>query len=238
MVRFLSLLTLLVALPTAAQQPGIAGDWTGVLVVSEPQPGSDSLIVIFHVSEGEGGYTATFDIPEEGMFALPLSDVAFDGQTFSAYSQHTDARYSGVLDAENTQIDGLFTQRNITSPLVLVRYESPEGAAATEGYKPSSIKPGDYTGDWLGIIPLHTGGESYLTFHLARNDDGTYNASLDAPGQAASLNLGRIEVYGRDVVIDVMGQASYTGVVSDDEMTMDGTLEQGGEKFPMTLTRQ
>ncbi len=40
------------------------------------------------------------------------------------------------------------------------------------------------------------------------------------------------------MVINIMGQASYTGVVSDDETTMEGTFEQGGDKSPMTLTRQ
>ena len=240
MVRLLSLFTLLVALPAAAQ-PDIAGDWRGVLDVSETQPGGDSLILIFHVLEGEEGYTANFDSPDEGAFRLPLSDVTFDGQTFSASfaSQNAGANalYSGVFNAEGTQIDGHWTQREITVPLMLTPYEAPDESAA-EGFKPSDIKPGDYTGDWFGVMQLDSGGEVHLTFHLAINDDGTYDAVLDAPGQAENLDLGQIEVYGKDVLINIVGQASYTGVVSEDELTMDGTLEQGGTKTPMTLTRQ
>ena len=237
MFRLLSLLTLLVALPAAAQ-PNIVGDWRGTIDLSAVQPGADALTVIIHVVEGEDGFTATFDSPDQGAFGLPLSDVAFDGETFSATLATASASYSGALNAEGTRIEGTWTQGPNTMPLVLTPYEAPDEPAAAEGPKPSTIKRGDYTGDWVGVMQRDDGGEIHMTFHLARNDDGTYNAILDAPGQADNLALGQIEVYGKDVVINIMGRASYTGVVSDDETTMEGTFEQGGDKSPMTLTRQ
>jgi len=237
MVRLLSLLTLLDALPAAAQ-PNIVGDWRGTIDFSAVQPGADSLTVIFHVSESDEGYMGTLDSPDLGAFGLPLSDVAFDGETFSASLAAASASYSGVFDAEGAQIEGTWTQAGNTIPMVLTPYEAPDEPAAAEGPKPSTIKRGDYTGDWVGVMQRDDGGEIHLTFHLARNDDGTYDAILDAPGQADNLALGQIEVYGKDVVINIMGQASYTGVVSDDETTMEGTFEQGGDKSPMTLTRQ
>ena len=236
MIRLFSLLTLLVSIPSAAQ-PDIVGDWSGSIDVSEVQSGAGSLTVIFHVSDGDEGYAATLDSPDQGAFGLPLSDVAFDGETFSANLAAASASYSGIFDAEGSQIVGRWTQGANTMLLVLTPFEAPEESPAAEGPKPSSIKPGDYSGDWAGTMQLDSGGEVHLTFHLTRNDDDTYNAILNAPGQAENLDIGQIEVYGKEVVIDIIGQASFAGTVSDDETAMEGTLEQGGSKTPITLTR-
>lgn len=233
MARILAFLTLVVALPAAAQ-PSIAGDWSGAIEVAPAQ----SLTAVLHVVETDSGYVATFDSPDQGAFGLPLSGVAFDGVTFSAMLGAVNASFTGLYVGDGPRIEGTWQQGGRELPLTLTPYEatpSPDMAAAS---KPSEIKPGDYTGDWAGVMPMDEGGEMRLTFRLSRNDDGTYNGVMDAPGHADNLDLGQIEVYGKEVVIDIMGQASFTGTISEDERSIGGTFEQGGDKNPMILTRR
>ena len=140
MVRILLLLTLLIAFPASAQ-PEIVGDWSGVIHLSEVQPGAGSLTIIFHVSESDDGYVGTIDSPDQGSFGLPLSEVVFDGETFSATLAAASASYSGVFNVEAAQIEGTRTQGPNTMPLVLTPYETPDEPAAAEGAKPSIVNP-------------------------------------------------------------------------------------------------
>ncbi len=233
MTRFFALAALFVAFPAVAQ-PTIVGEWSGDIEVTTAL----SLTAVFHVSESDSGYVVTFDSPDQGAFGIPLSDVSFDGETFSASLAAASASFSGSFDSETNQIQGIWTQSGREMPLTLSPYEAPAASAASRSTKPADIKPGDYSGDWAGVIALGNGGEIHLTFHLARNEEGIYHAILDAPGQAENLNVGQIDVYGNEVVIEIMGQASFVGTVSDDETTMAGTFEQGGTKRPLTLMRQ
>ena len=156
MVRLLALLALLIALPASAQ-PSIVGDWSGVIDLSAVQPGADSLTVILHISESDEGYLVTMDSPDQGAFGLPLSEVMFDGETFSATLAAASASYSGIFDAEGARIEGTWTQGPNTMPLVLTPYEVPDEPAAAEGATPSTIKPGDYTGAWVWVMQVHEG---------------------------------------------------------------------------------
>lgn len=237
MSRHLALLSLLVAFPLAAQ-PDIVGDWSGEIEVTTAQ----SLTAIFHVSEADSGYAATFDSPDQGAFGLPLSRVAFDGETFSATLDAASASFTGTYDAEGQRIEGAWMQGGRELPLILTPYEA--SAESAEANKPIEIKPGDYSGDWVGVFAIDNGGEIHMTFSLTRNGDGSYNGVLVAPGQAEDLDLGQIGVYGKEVVINIIGgitntgQDSFSGTVSDDERTMTGTYAHGGDKKQMMLTRQ
>ncbi len=237
MTRLLALLTIFLTLPAAAQ-PNIVGEWSGSIDLSEVSPGAGSLTVVFHISGEDDVYTGTLDSPDQGAFGLPLSEIEFDGEGFSASLAAASASYSGMINEEGTVILGRWTQGGNTMLLVLAPYEAPATPASASATKPTEIKPGDYSGDWAGVMAMDSGGEIHMTFRLSKNEDGSYNAVLDAPGQADNMALGQISVYGREVEIDIMGQASYTGTISNDERSMEGSFEQGGDKSPMTLTRR
>ncbi len=237
MLRTLSLLTLLLAAPAFAQTE-VAGDWGGYLDASSAVPGQDSLLIVFHLVPDGDGYTATFDSPDQGAFALPTDSVAFDGEVLTIGYAQAGLVYTGTV--EDGRIAGTWTQGAHSFPLVLTPYEAPYEApveAAANRPKANPKARGDFSGVWRGALALPQGGEIRMTFTLTREGDG-YTAVLDAPGQADNLPLGAIAVNGKDVAIDIMGQASFTGTVSADETTMEGTFAQGGQKLPMTLTRQ
>lgn len=238
MLRYLPLLFALLLVEPAFAQPAVVGSWSGVIDVSAVQPGGPQLTAVFHVVENGDSLAATFDSPDQGAFGLPLSDVTFDGETFSAALAAAQASFTGTFDADSMHIAGEWSQGAGSLPLVLTPYEAPPEEAAAADDKPAAVKPGDYTGSWAGAMPLPNGGEVRLTFHLTKAEDGGYTAVLDAPGQADNLDLGEIMVQGRSVDIDIMGQARFTGTVSEDEMTMEGEMAQGDEKQPVTLTRQ
>lgn len=233
MARLLALLGFLLTLPATAQ-PNLTGDWSGQIEVTPAQ----SLTAVFHVSQSEDGYSATFDSPDQGAFGLPLSDVAFDGETFSASLAAASAVFSGQFNEDGSAIEGVWTQGGREMPLTLTPHAAEAASVETDNSKPSEVKPGDYSGNWFGVMEMDGGGEIHLTFHLLRNEEGVYSAVLNAPGQAENMDLGEIEVYGKNVAISIMNQASFTGIVSEDERSMEGTFEQGGNKMDMTLTRR
>ncbi|HLT47202.1 MAG TPA: hypothetical protein VK002_08245 [Rubricoccaceae bacterium] len=235
--RLLPLVLLLFAAPAIAQ-PEIAGDWAGALDVSGLIPNVESLTVVFHIAPADSGYTATFDSPDQGAYGLPVQSVAYDAATRTLTLTGQQTAFTGVVDADGARIEGTWAQGGRELPLVLTPYEAPAEEAASApkpGPKPAR---GDLSGAWVGALAIPGGGEVRMTFHLTRNAEGVHEATLDAPGQAENLQLGPIEVRGRDVTIDIMGQASFTGVVAEDEATMEGTFAQGGQKLPMTLTRR
>lgn len=238
MLRSLSLLTLLLAVPAFAQ-PAVVGDWRGDLDVSALMPNVGTLGLIYHITADNDTLSATMDSPDQGAFGLPLETASFDGETrlLTVAAPSQQILFTGTLSPDGTQIEGTFQQGGRDFPLVLTPYEAPAETASARP-KASAKARGDYSGEWLGTMAMPGGGELRLTFTLARGEDGGYTALLDAPGQAENLDLGAISVGGKDVVIDIMGQASFTGTISDDETMMDGTFAQGDEKQPMTLVRQ
>jgi len=125
MLRLLSLAIVLTAIPVAAQ-PNIVGDWSGDIDLAEILPGAGSQAVIFHVSENDDGFAGTFDIPEQGQFGLPLSDVMFDGESFSANLDECVASYSGVFYGDCPVIVGRITQYSYTVLLVLTPCTAPD----------------------------------------------------------------------------------------------------------------
>lgn len=229
-------LALLLAVPAAAQ-PSPAGDWAGELDVSEVFPGMESLTVVFHVTPEGDGFVATIDSPDQGAYGLPVDSVGYDAASRQLLLQGQQSSYTGEMNEDGTEITGTWAQAGREFPLVLVPYDAPAEEAAEPDKGGPKAERGDYSGTWAGALQIPGGGEVRMTFVLARGDDGGYTAVLDAPGQAENLALGPIEVNGREVTIDIVGQASFTGTVSEDETQLEGTFSQGGEKLPMALTR-
>ena len=238
MLRSLPLLLALFLVAPAFAQPTVVGDWSGVLDLSAARPGAPQLTLIIHVTEEGDGFAATLDSPDQGAFGIPADEASFDGETLTFAVESIQASYTGIVNAEGSQFEGTFSQGPMELPLVLMPYEAPEEMASAESAKPAAIKPGDYSGSWTGAVPIPNGGQQQLAFLLTKAEDGTYTAVLDAPGQAENLDLGAIMVQGRSVDIDIMGQARFTGTVSEDEMSMEGEIAQGDDKQPVTLTRQ
>lgn len=237
MSRLFFPLLLLLAAPAWAQ-PSPTGDWAGDLDVSEVLPGVETLTVVFHIAPDGDGFAATLDSPDQGAYGLPVDSTIYDPDTRELTLQGQQSSFSGEMNDEGTEIAGTWAQAGREFPLVLTPYEAPVEETDDSAKSGPKAERGDYSGTWAGSLQIPGGGEARMTFALTRDDEGGYTAVLDAPGQAENLQLGPIRVSGRDVTIDIMGQASFTGRVSEDESEMEGTFSQGDEKLPMTLTRR
>jgi dipeptidyl aminopeptidase/acylaminoacyl peptidase len=98
-------------------QAQITGDWKGTLSVQGME-----LELIFHISEKDGAYAATMDVPLQGASDLPVETVAFaDNQLTLAHSQ-LGLSYKGTLEGET--ITGTFSQSGMELPLALKKFES------------------------------------------------------------------------------------------------------------------
>lgn len=93
-------------------------------------------------------------------------------------------------------------------------------------------------GTWLGA--LNVGGtELRIVFHISRDADGAFTATLDSPDQGATgIPVASVIVKGDSVRLEVLAvRGVYEGTCSADGATIDGVWMQGGQTFPLTLER-
>lgn len=236
MLRTFALVTaLLFSLPVIAQTSTV-GDWSGELDISSRQPGAPPLTIILHISEGAEGLSASLDSPDQGAYGLPFDAVVVDADSVTLTATQMGITYSGHISADS--ISGTWNQGQVSFPLTVVPHV--EQAAAEDSGPKEPVKPGDYTGRWTGIIEIDGGGEIHMTFRLDKQDDGTYDAYISAPAQGADdLSLGKATISGRNITIPVPpASAQYVGTISEDERSVDGEWQQGGEKTELELARE
>lgn len=107
---------LFVALQAQAQ---IEGYWKG-----EIDLGVQKLETAFDIKAIENGYAATFDVPAQGAYDIPVDEVSFQNGQLQLKMNAMDASYSGTL--KDSGIEGNFTQRGMTFPLNLAKAEKKE----------------------------------------------------------------------------------------------------------------
>ena len=116
MKNIILFLLLFAALQSQAQ---IEGYWKGEMNV-----GVQKLETAFDIKVVENGYAATFDVPAQGAFDIPVDEVSFQNGQLQLKMNAMDASYSGTL--KDSGIEGNFTQRGMTFPLNLAKAEKKE----------------------------------------------------------------------------------------------------------------
>lgn len=106
---------LLVATPLRGQD-GVTGDWNGILDV-----GTLKLRIVLHIEQGDDGYAATMDSPDQGAYGIAASDVTVSGDSVTVAFSQLGARYSGAVSGDGSSLTGTFSQGGQTFPLVLDR---------------------------------------------------------------------------------------------------------------------
>jgi len=98
--------------------------------------------------------------------------------------------------------------------------------------------PDPVEGSWTGTLELPGGQELPLVFHIARELDGTYTATMDSPAQGAfGMPVGSVVVEGDSVTLELPAlQAYYRGVRTASDR-LEGSWEQGPMAFPLGLER-
>ena len=97
----------------------IEGYWKGEMNV-----GVQKLETAFDIKAVENGYAATFDVPAQGAYDIPVDETTFQDGHLQLTMSALGARYSGTL--KDDVIEGEFTQNGMTFPLNLVRSEKKE----------------------------------------------------------------------------------------------------------------
>jgi len=112
----------------------VTGAWGGVLDIQ-----GTHLRVVFNVSQGPQGYTATMDSPDQGVKDLPVASTEINGSTITFGLPAARITYRGVF--KDSLIIGTFTQNNRDFPLDLTRQTS---EAKTVSRPQDPIKPFPY----------------------------------------------------------------------------------------------
>lgn len=113
-------ITILVALMMTSmivKAQNIVGDWKGTLDVQ-----GTKLEIIFHVTETEGTYATTMDVPMQGASGIPLDKTELTDNKFSFSSTQMQMEFEGLLSKE--EIVGTFKQMGMEFPLTLNKFES------------------------------------------------------------------------------------------------------------------
>ena len=100
-------------------QAQIEGYWKG-----EIDLGVQKLETAFDIKSIENGYSATFDVPAQGAYDIPVDETTFQDGHLELKMNAMGATYLGVL--KDSTIEGEFTQHGMTFPLNLAKAEKKE----------------------------------------------------------------------------------------------------------------
>jgi pimeloyl-ACP methyl ester carboxylesterase len=95
---------------------GLDGRWEGAMTLP-----TANLRFVLRVKTGAYGTTAALDVPDQLTYGLVIGDLRRDGQKVTFSQTSTGSTYAGTLSADGKSIDGAWTQRGISRPLVLTQ---------------------------------------------------------------------------------------------------------------------
>jgi pimeloyl-ACP methyl ester carboxylesterase len=95
----------------------------------------------------------------------------------------------------------------------------------------------DITGEWNGALKIQ-GTQLRLVFHITKTDSG-FSSTMDSPDQGAKGIPTTTTSFENSVVKITVAKAKieYEGALGQDNVIV-GTFKQGGQSFPMNLSRE
>jgi putative CocE/NonD family hydrolase len=152
---------LLVASPVAAQED-VTGDWFGTLDV-----GARKLRIALHIQQAEGGYTATFDSPDQDATGIPLDEILYEDGRLVFRFNAGGVEYEGRVDPGFTTITGTFSQGGESLALSFGRtmQAAPRGSPAWS--KERLTKHEAY-------ITMRDGVRLFTSFYVPKDTTQTY----------------------------------------------------------------
>jgi uncharacterized protein len=113
------------------------GAWMGAI-----DAGAMKLRVVFHITNAPDGLKATMDSLDQGAKGIPVTAVTLTGAALKIELKQIDGLYEGKFSADKATIEGAWTQRGMSRPLVLTRAKD---AAALELKRPQNpVRPLPY----------------------------------------------------------------------------------------------
>jgi len=221
----------------------IVGDWTGVL-----SAGGSQLHLVLHVTKSDDGrLAATLDSVDQGALGIPVTTVAVKDAKLSMEVAAVHGSYEGTINSDATEIKGTWTQMRPLD-LTWTRAAKKQTAVGKPGV-PSATNaknaPGDTTsvlasdidGAWMGTLSAGA-ANLRLIFHISNTADGL-RATLDSLDQGAKgIAVTSVARDGESLKMELKQiDGAFTGKISADKATIDGTWTQMGHSLPLALTR-
>ncbi len=107
-LRTLAIALIAISMSINLNAQSIAGDWFSVLYVEGLQ-----LEFNLHITETEDGLAATFDVPVQQTYGIPLTYATLEDQEFKYSFDPAGFSFSGITDASFQSIMGYFKQGSI-----------------------------------------------------------------------------------------------------------------------------
>lgn len=135
------------------------GSWSGTL-----DAGQYSLTIVFNIEQTEAGLTATWDVPEQGAYDMPVS-ATITGNELNVDIPNAYASYHGTFVGDT--LDGTFTQYGANFPLRMTRsgrkksIRPQEEAIKADANKPYRCEDVTFTNDGItfaGTLTLPDSG--------------------------------------------------------------------------------
>ena len=96
-------LLIIVLISSTLSAQNVTGDWYGNLNVQ-----GMSMKLVFHITETESGYSATFDSPNQGASGIPFASVSLEADHLVLSAANIGATYEATI--ENEQLKGTWKQ--------------------------------------------------------------------------------------------------------------------------------
>jgi uncharacterized protein len=109
------------------------GAWMGTI-----DAGAMKLRVVFHITNAPDGLKATMDSLDQDAKGIPVTAVTLTGAALKMELKQIDGVYQGKFSRDKATIEGAWTQRGMSRPLVLTRAKD---AAALERKRPQNPVP-------------------------------------------------------------------------------------------------
>lgn len=228
MRRLVAVLGVLVSLPALAQpaSPKFVGSWSGTI-----KQGDQDVELILNIAAADSVAMHVFmDVPSQSVRGMVVEGTTIAGTAIMV--PLGAARFEGRVDEAGERIAGKIISPGGEQAFTFERTSATPALPATA----EAIEdPDGLAGDFDGSIRIGGTGLD-ATLHLRRTAGG-YAATLDVPAQnAAGLVADSVSIQGQSVAI-VWGFGSYSGTLSGDRNSLDGTWTQGGRELELDFVR-
>ncbi|MGO8672068.1 MAG: hypothetical protein ACLQVD_11960 [Capsulimonadaceae bacterium] len=185
---------------------------------------------------GEGStLAATLVSPDQSSIPIPADTASFNGTEFAFDKSSIDASYKGTVTPDGNTIQGTFTQRGMSHPLVLTRVDHIDASLPATALSAADAEVLD--GDWKGV--LTSGSQSlHQVVHFKADDRGNTSATLISVDQGnAQIPVTFTYMNGAlDIKAAGIG-GEYHGSISADRQAFTGTWTQLGRSYPINLSK-
>ncbi len=216
----------------------LVGRWEGQI-----EFGKFKLKLVLRVAPSQGGQKVqvTLDVPEQGAKDVPVSALLYNHPDVRVEIDPFGTSFNGSLSGDGSAIIGEFEEGpgGRSTPVSFQRLAKPATAFPDEiSFTPDAISTRDVRGDWKGSLDIQ-GRKLRLVFRVGRLPDSTLAgtfASLDQGG--APMLASRVTFTNQLLRVECKSiGGTYSGTLSAAGSECEGTWEQGGQRFPLRLSR-